>query len=282
MACSGLIQRWRFLIFFLDPFSRESFGSFVGDIDRSGGSRSRDPSANPDASSKLAGQLSNRGLRPNQQGVQSLMDEHLLPACHRWIQHVMDRQPPQGRGPWVPGRYHLQPIDLWLNCQKAGDYNPTHTHGGSFSGVIFLKVPPQINADSFDGQLCFHGPEGGTSSPSARGWRITCFGARGFYVFPAWQPHSVMPFRGDGKRWSLAFNVVAASGQQPASGFGGVRFNSRARPMCPCPADARVPVASDRRWQSEPRSQQSGHMAGATFLIKPAPLRCRPNRLPIN
>ena len=51
------------------------------------------------------------------------MDEHLLPACHRWIQHVMDRQPPQGRGPWVPGRYHLQPIDLWLNCQKAGDYN---------------------------------------------------------------------------------------------------------------------------------------------------------------
>ena len=46
-------------------------------------------------------------------------------------------------------------IDLWLNCQTAGDYNPTHTHGGSFSGVIFLKVPPQINANSFDGQLCF-------------------------------------------------------------------------------------------------------------------------------
>ena len=50
-------------------------------------------------------------------------------------------------------------INLWLNCQTAGDYNPTHTHGGSFSGVIFLKVPPQINANSFDGQLCFHGPE---------------------------------------------------------------------------------------------------------------------------
>ena len=30
-----------------------------------------------------------------------------------------------------------------------------------------------------------------------------------FYVFPAWQPHSVAPFRGEGERWSIAFNVVA-------------------------------------------------------------------------
>jgi len=30
-----------------------------------------------------------------------------------------------------------------------------------------------------------------------------------FYVFPAWQPHSVPPFRGEGERWSIAFNVVA-------------------------------------------------------------------------
>jgi len=35
-----------------------------------------------------------------------------------------------------------------------------------------------------------------------------------FYVFPAWQPHSVAPFRGEGERWSLAFNVVAVP--QPA------------------------------------------------------------------
>ena len=37
-----------------------------------------------------------------------------------------------------------------------------------------------------------------------------------FYVFPAWQPHSVAPFRGEGERWSLAFNVVAVP--QPAGG----------------------------------------------------------------
>ena len=30
-----------------------------------------------------------------------------------------------------------------------------------------------------------------------------------YYVFPAWQPHSVAPFRGEGERWSIAFNVIA-------------------------------------------------------------------------
>jgi hypothetical protein len=120
----------------------------------------KNPESNPDASLKLAGQLSQqRELRPNQPGVQPLIEDHLLPGCERWIRHVIDRQPPQGRGPWVQGRYHLKLIDLWLNCQIAGDYNPTHTHGGSFSGVIFLKTPPQITANRFDGQLCFHGPE---------------------------------------------------------------------------------------------------------------------------
>ena len=110
------------------------------------------PGSSPDASAKLAGQLSQqRELSLEQPSIQRLIAEQLLPACDQWIRHVMDRQPPQGRGPWVPGRYRLQMVDLWLNCQRAGDYNPTHTHGGSFSGVIFLKVPAQINGRSFDG-----------------------------------------------------------------------------------------------------------------------------------
>ena len=176
-----------------------------------------DPGASPDASAKLAGQLrQQRELRPNQPGVQELSNTHLLPACDRWIRHVMDKQPPQGRGPWVPGRYRLQMIDLWLNCQAAGDYNPTHTHGGSFSGVIFLKVPPQIHAGSFDGQLCFHGPEDWHLQSFRTGMAHYVLPVPGeFYVFPAWQPHSVMPFRGEGERWSLAFNVVAAPGVAP-------------------------------------------------------------------
>jgi hypothetical protein len=140
----------------------------------------------------------------------------ILPACERWIRHVIDQQPPQGRGPWTPGRYGLRMIDLWLNVQRAGDYNPVHTHGGSFSGVLFLQVPPQIGPDRFDGQLCFHGPEEWHIQSFRTGMAHYVLPVPGdLYVFPAWQPHSVSPFRGEGERWSIAFNVVAVPGAPP-------------------------------------------------------------------
>ncbi len=169
------------------------------------------PDASPDASSKLAGQLSQqRELRMDHPSVQSLLNEYLLPGCEQWIRHVIDRQPLQGKGPWAPDRYKLQVIDLWLNCQRPGDYNPIHNHGGSFSGVIFIKVPPQIDGNSFDGQLCLHGPEEWQIQSFRTGMVEYLLPVPGdFYIFPAWQTHSVMPFRGDHERWSLAFNAVA-------------------------------------------------------------------------
>jgi hypothetical protein len=169
------------------------------------------PERNPDSSAKLAGQLAlQRELGPDSPAVVELCRSVLLPACERWIRHVIDRQPPQGRGPWGVGRYDLQMIDLWLNVQRAGDYNPTHTHGGTFSGVLFLQVPPQISAERFDGQLCFHGPEEWHIQSFRTGMTHYVLPVPGdFYVFPAWQPHSVPPFRGEGERWSIAFNVMA-------------------------------------------------------------------------
>jgi hypothetical protein len=151
---------------------------------------------------------------------------------------VIDQQPPEGRGPWDEGRYSLQMIDIWLNVQRAGDYNPTHTHGGTFSGVLFLQVPPQITAQSFDGQLCFHGPEEWHIQSFRTGMAQYMLPVPGeFYIFPAWQPHSVAPFRGEGERWSMAFNAVAVphtgrplpAPAQPA--MGNVSLStSRARP----------------------------------------------------
>ena len=86
--------------------------------------------------------------------------------------------------------------------------------------MIFLKVPPQINANSFDGQLCFHGPEDWHIQSFRTGMAHYVLPVPGdFYVFPAWQPHSVMPFRGEGERWSLAFNAVAAPVQPNSAGF---------------------------------------------------------------
>jgi hypothetical protein len=74
------------------------------------------------------------GLHPRGGGQQN---SHHADRRH---QGYGDPQAGQGRGPWTPGRYRLQMIDVWLNAQRAGGNNPRHIHGGSFSGVIFLKV----------------------------------------------------------------------------------------------------------------------------------------------
>jgi hypothetical protein len=208
-----------------------------------------------DASPKLAGQLQQqRELGPQFQEITALCSEVVLPACEHWLRHVMERQPPQGRGPWHPGRYGLQMIDIWLNSQRGGDYNPVHTHGGSFSGVLFLKVPPQINGSSFDGQLCFHGPEEWHIQSFRTGMAHYVQPVPGtFYVFPAWQPHSVPPFRGEGERWSLAFNVQAvpappgAQGQPAAAAA--PRGNLEVGPAVPppAPASSNVSLSSSRK-----------------------------------
>ena len=205
------------------------------------------PGDSPDASPKLAGQLSLQlELGPRNAAVLELCRDHILPSCEHWIREVIDREPPQGRGPWTQGRYGLQMIDLWLNVQRAGDYNPVHTHGGSFSGVLFLQVPPQISPERFDGQLCFHGPEEWHIQSFRTGMAHYVLPVPGdFYVFPAWQPHSVAPFRGEGERWSIAFNVIAvprpqgvaaepppesAAGVAPAAPAAGNVSLSRSRP----------------------------------------------------
>ena len=67
----------------------------------------------------------------------------------------------------------------WVVSQYAGDFNPLHIHDSQLSGVLFLKmhswlVKPQI------GDL---------------------------YLFPSWLSHQVYPFRSEGERRSMAFNI---------------------------------------------------------------------------
>ena len=170
-------------------------------------------------------------------------------------------------------------IDLWLNCQTAGDYNPTHTHGGSFSGVIFLKVPPQINANSLMAN----------SASTARRTHIQSFRTGmahyvlpvpgEFYVF-AWQPHSVMPFREDGNagRWrsmwwrprcSAHSDAAARPQQQP---LGNVSLSvSDPRPRASDENCQSLPIASVQdSWVIPSRSSGQSDRIGAGAAGRPA------------
>ena len=105
-------------------------------------------------------------------------------------------------------------MDMWVVSQYAGGYNESHTHGGTLSGILYLKVPEQINEKTQpDGWLIFHG--GRPYSPESLEIKMTekfLPKVGDFYIFKSSQEHGVYPFRGEGERRSLSFNLLGNHG----------------------------------------------------------------------
>jgi hypothetical protein len=100
---------------------------------------------------------------------------------------------------------------VWVVSQYAGDFNPVHIHDANLSGVAFLKVPA-----GFDKEYAAedHHPTAGCleflgSIPNhfARHSYTVKPEVGDFYLFPSWLAHQVYPFRCEGERRSMAFNV---------------------------------------------------------------------------
>ena len=108
-------------------------------------------------------------------------------------------------------KYEL--IDMWINYMKPGDFNPTHTHAGDLSFVIFLDVPKELDKERQDfvgtsiapGALSF---SYGTQSRPI--WARTGVHIvprdRGMYIFPSLLEHTVVPFKSDVTRISVSGN----------------------------------------------------------------------------
>ena len=99
----------------------------------------------------------------------------------------------------------------WIVSQYAGDFNPMHIHDSNLSGVAFLKVPPKFDEEyekedhhKTAGCLEFLG-----SIPNhfANHSYLVKPKVGEFYLFPSWLTHQVYPFRSEGERRSLAFNI---------------------------------------------------------------------------
>lgn len=94
--------------------------------------------------------------------------------------------------------------DVWVNMQKAGEFNPPHSHGGDYSFVIFHTIPyriehemaqfPVVNGGSVAGHFSFlyqDTVKGGVVShmiPVDKNYEGFCF------LFPASLKHAVYPF----------------------------------------------------------------------------------------
>jgi len=116
--------------------------------------------------------------------------------------------------------------DLWINFMKAGDFNPSHTHGQDISFVIFLDVPNEIHkeAEVYEGRsykpgaITFH--YGEHTKPQ---WTKSSFGylpkTGDLFIFPALLQHWVQPFKSDVTRISVSGNLGIDNKDKFPKGF---------------------------------------------------------------
>lgn len=115
------------------------------------------------------------------------------------------------RGQGYNGKLQLS---CWANVNRAGDANEVHTHPQcAWSGVYYVDAGQTGGRGAGSGALHFPDPRGGA------GMCRDPFGLFGqsrnlhpetgqMVVFPSWLGHGVRPYRGEGDRISVAFNVM--------------------------------------------------------------------------
>ena len=128
--------------------------------------------------------------------------EFMITMAKAYYKHTINAEPAEGS---------KVSFRVWVGSQYAGDFNPMHIHDANLSGVAFLKIPPGFDAEyakedhhATVGCLEFLG-----SMPNhfARHSYIAKPEVGDFYLFPSWLTHQVYPFRSEGERRSLAFNI---------------------------------------------------------------------------
>ena len=130
------------------------------------------------------------------------LPEFFITMSKTYYNHTIGKEPVEGS---------KVGFRVWVVSQYKGDFNPMHIHDANLSGVAFLKMPDGFEEEykkedhhKTVGCLEFMG-----SVPNhfANHSYLVKPEIGDFYLFPSWLTHQVYPFRSDGERRSLAFNV---------------------------------------------------------------------------
>ena len=126
----------------------------------------------------------------------------MITMAKAYYKHTINAEPAEGS---------KVSFRVWVVSQYAGDFNPMHIHDANLSGVAFLKIPLGFDKEY---EAEDHHPTAGCleflgSMPNhfARHSYIAKPQVGDFYLFPSWLTHQVYPFRSEGERRSLAFNI---------------------------------------------------------------------------
>ena len=99
----------------------------------------------------------------------------------------------------------IEPI--WVNFQRADDWQPVHNHAGEFSFVVYVDIPPGMyDEPEIAGSIVFNY---GEQLPHARCQYGPIKPQVGdIYIFPAWLKHYVYPYKSTGQRVSVSGNII--------------------------------------------------------------------------
>ncbi|GGF40984.1 hypothetical protein GCM10011611_54300 [Aliidongia dinghuensis] len=171
-------------------------------------------------------------LKSNRGGWQSDTDfqdwagpegEALLAVASEIGTKISARQTADG---FVPADFPWK-VNAWANVNRAGNTNDMHTHAGAYWSGVYYVDDGGVEAGGVEaggveagGALELMDPRGVMPMMYAPLVRIgikgclTAGGSETFQprtgnmvLFPAWLFHAVQPYRGDGVRISVAFNL---------------------------------------------------------------------------
>ena len=113
----------------------------------------------------------------------------------------------------TPSQENIVISQSWVVSQYKHEYNPVHVHRGHFSGVIYLKIPNDMEKHDRE-EMKDHYPASGFIEfihGERQDFRAdsAMFKPRvgQMLLFPSWLKHSVYPFYCDGERRSMSFNA---------------------------------------------------------------------------
>ena len=104
--------------------------------------------------------------------------------------------------------------NLWINYQKALEYNPPHNHRGDLSFVIYLQVPDELKKEyetmrrvrqnTGPGTIVF---DYGVELPFSINNFFKFPNVGDLFIFPTWLNHYVHAFKSDVERISVSGNI---------------------------------------------------------------------------
>jgi uncharacterized protein (TIGR02466 family) len=105
-------------------------------------------------------------------------------------------------------------ITAWANVNESGDYNRSHLHSNCHWSGVYYVDPGRLDAAVMpNGAIELIDPRPAATVFGLPGLDVpstwTIHPDAGFMLmFPSWIRHSVLPFRGEGPRISIAFNIL--------------------------------------------------------------------------